>query len=221
MRCAISPACRSAARAGGADDDLPAVARRLSADRRVHRQVVHLQRRRPAGYYWLAIIGVLSSVVSVFYYLRIMVMMYMTDGHRARAAARAAAGGHAGLALAAVAVFYLGILPTRVIELASIRSRRFSEAALTGCRFEAALEVAHFAKRLPTDALQSRPRPAHTVRRSSTTRSCSMRAMTGGLARRRSADSSARRRPIGEGHEPAWAGRCRGRCRRRSSRIRR
>jgi NADH-quinone oxidoreductase subunit N len=35
-----------------------------------------------AGYMWLAIIGVLTSVVSVFFYLRIIVMMYMvqTDG---------------------------------------------------------------------------------------------------------------------------------------------
>ena len=31
-----------------------------------------------AGYTWLAIIGVLTSVVSVFFYLRIVVMMYMT-----------------------------------------------------------------------------------------------------------------------------------------------
>ena len=31
-----------------------------------------------AGYYWLAIIGVLTSVISVFFYLRIVVMMYMT-----------------------------------------------------------------------------------------------------------------------------------------------
>ena len=31
-----------------------------------------------AGYYWLAIIGVLTSVVSVFFYLRVVIMMYMT-----------------------------------------------------------------------------------------------------------------------------------------------
>ena len=31
------------------------------------------------GHYWLAVIGVLSSVVSVFFYLRIVVMMYMTE----------------------------------------------------------------------------------------------------------------------------------------------
>ena len=32
-----------------------------------------------AGYYGLAIIGVLSSVVSVYFYLRIVVMMYMSE----------------------------------------------------------------------------------------------------------------------------------------------
>src|SRR4029434_4768929 len=32
-----------------------------------------------AGYYWLAIIGMLTSVVSVFFYLRVVVMMYMAD----------------------------------------------------------------------------------------------------------------------------------------------
>ena len=69
-----------ASRAGDADDDFPAVARRVPADGRLHRQVVHLQRRgRRSGYYWLAIIGVLSSVVSVFFYLRIVVMMYMSE----------------------------------------------------------------------------------------------------------------------------------------------
>ena len=38
------------------------------------------------GHYWLAIIGVLTSVVSVFFYLRIVVMMYMTEGSDAPAA---------------------------------------------------------------------------------------------------------------------------------------
>ena len=32
-----------------------------------------------AGYYGLAVIGVLSSVVSVFFYLRIVVIMYMSE----------------------------------------------------------------------------------------------------------------------------------------------
>src|ERR1051325_1269600 len=41
-----------------------------------------------AGYYWLAIIGVLTSVVSVFFYLRVVVMMYMADPQGAPAPAR-------------------------------------------------------------------------------------------------------------------------------------
>ena len=37
-----------------------------------------------AGDYGLAIIGVLSSVVSVYFYLRVVVMMYMSERHRPR-----------------------------------------------------------------------------------------------------------------------------------------
>ncbi len=69
------------------------------------------------GHYWLAIIGVLTSVVSVFFYLRIVVMMYMTDGSD-MIRPRVPAAAMAGLALATAAVFYLGVLPTRVLDLA-------------------------------------------------------------------------------------------------------
>ena len=71
------------------------------------------------GHYTLAIIGVLSSVVSVFFYLRIVVMMYMTT-EDAGAPARpvVSAPAMAALALAMIATFYLGILPTRVIDYA-------------------------------------------------------------------------------------------------------
>ena len=70
------------------------------------------------GHYWLAIIGVLTSVVSVFFYLRIVVMMYMTEGVET-VRPRLPATAIAGLALATAAVFYLGVLPTKVLELAS------------------------------------------------------------------------------------------------------
>ena len=59
----------------------------------------------------------LTSVVSVFFYLRIVVMMYMTDGVEA-VRPRIPAAALAGLALATIAVFYLGVLPTRVLDLA-------------------------------------------------------------------------------------------------------
>jgi NADH-quinone oxidoreductase subunit N len=73
-----------------------------------------------AGYVWLAIIGVLTSVVSVFFYLRIVVMMYMTPSGESMArfpAVPKLAG--AALVLSALAIFYLGILPTRLLDLAA------------------------------------------------------------------------------------------------------
>jgi NADH-quinone oxidoreductase subunit N len=72
-----------------------------------------------AGYAWLAILGVLTSVVAVFFYLRVIVMMYMTPVDRPVQVP--AVPRIAGLALAAsvVIVFYLGILPTRVMEWAA------------------------------------------------------------------------------------------------------
>jgi NADH-quinone oxidoreductase subunit N len=74
-----------------------------------------------AGYSGLAIIGVLTSVISVAYYLRIVVMMYMTPRTAEARGVVPAVPRIAGLALAAAAVvvFYLGILPTRVLDLAA------------------------------------------------------------------------------------------------------
>jgi NADH-quinone oxidoreductase subunit N len=72
-----------------------------------------------AGYNWLAIIGVLTSVVSVFFYLRIVVMMYMTSNEST--AKFPAIPRMAGLALvvSAILIVYLGILPTRVLDWAA------------------------------------------------------------------------------------------------------
>jgi len=72
-----------------------------------------------AGYTGLAIVGVLTSVVSVFFYLRIVVMMYMTpaDAPAQFPAVPKIAG--AALIVSAILIFYLGILPTRVLEWAA------------------------------------------------------------------------------------------------------
>jgi len=71
-----------------------------------------------SGYYGLAIIGVLSSVVSVFFYLRIVVMMYMTERDARPVPPQISRLAMAGLVVAMLGVLYLGVLPTRVIELA-------------------------------------------------------------------------------------------------------
>jgi NADH-quinone oxidoreductase subunit N len=72
-----------------------------------------------AGYYKLAIIGVLTSVVSVFFYLRVVVMMYMADRDTAQAPSPISAVGMAALSLAIIAIVYLGILPAPVLDLAT------------------------------------------------------------------------------------------------------
>jgi NADH-quinone oxidoreductase subunit N len=71
-----------------------------------------------SGYYGLAIIGVLSSVVSVFFYLRIVVMMYMTDRDARPVPAPISNLAMGGLVVAMLGVLYLGVLPTRLIEFA-------------------------------------------------------------------------------------------------------
>jgi NADH-quinone oxidoreductase subunit N len=71
-----------------------------------------------AGYYGLAVIGVLSSVVSVFFYLRIVVMMYMSDRDARPVPAPITSAAFAGLVLSLIGVLYLGIVPARVIDWA-------------------------------------------------------------------------------------------------------
>jgi NADH-quinone oxidoreductase subunit N len=70
------------------------------------------------GHYWLAIIGVLTSVVSVFFYLRIVVMMYMTEEATAPVRPRVSLPSMIALTFALLATFYLGVLPTRVLDYA-------------------------------------------------------------------------------------------------------
>jgi NADH-quinone oxidoreductase subunit N len=72
-----------------------------------------------AGYYGLAIIGVLTSVVSVFFYLRIVVMMYMSEPSAEAPARGPSATGAVALAISVLAVFYLGILPAQLLSLAA------------------------------------------------------------------------------------------------------
>jgi NADH-quinone oxidoreductase subunit N len=72
-----------------------------------------------AGYPGLAIIGVLTSVISVFFYLRIIVMMYMTSGDAAPRPVIVPKAVAVALIASAILIFYLGILPTRVLDWAA------------------------------------------------------------------------------------------------------
>ncbi len=71
-----------------------------------------------SGYYWLVIFAVLNSVVSMFYYLRVVTVMYQSEPTRdLRPAAPSTAGGLA-LAVSAAATVVLGIFPAIPLEIA-------------------------------------------------------------------------------------------------------
>jgi len=72
-----------------------------------------------AGYPGLAIIGVLTSVVSVFFYLRVVVMMYMTTSDRPARFPSVPKAVGAALIASAILTFYLGVLPTQVMDWAA------------------------------------------------------------------------------------------------------
>ena len=72
-----------------------------------------------AGYTGLAIIGVLTSVISVFFYLRIVVMMYMTPSDAPAQFPTVPKIAGAALVASAILILYLGILPTRVLDWAA------------------------------------------------------------------------------------------------------
>ena len=72
-----------------------------------------------AGHTWLAIVGVLTSVVSVFFYLRIVVMMYMTPAGERTALPRAPRIANAALIASAAIIIYLGVLPAQVLDWAA------------------------------------------------------------------------------------------------------
>ena len=73
-----------------------------------------------AGYIWLAVIGVLNSAVSLYYYLRVMVYMYFRDPAEDFAWVKVNLGATISLVLALIGIFYLGILPGPVMELAKL-----------------------------------------------------------------------------------------------------
>ena len=82
-----------------------------------------------SGFGWLAIIAVLMSAVSMFYYLRLVVAMYMRDGRDAECVITTPLKLVAGLCLAATLI--LGILPARMIAQADFSSSGLVRRAAT------------------------------------------------------------------------------------------
>src|SRR5712692_5255418 len=68
----------------------------------------------------LTILAVLNSVISVYYYLRPVIAMYMREGDTAASAAALPWPLRAALAVSVVGIFYLGLYPNDVLALAHL-----------------------------------------------------------------------------------------------------
>jgi NADH-quinone oxidoreductase subunit N len=64
----------------------------------------------------LAVIGVLNSLLSVVYYLRVIVAMYMEEGGGPAKSFIQSPFLYGAVALAMIGTLYLGILPARALE---------------------------------------------------------------------------------------------------------
>jgi NADH-quinone oxidoreductase subunit N len=69
------------------------------------------------GHYWLILIAASASVVGVFYYLRIVKLMYFDPPGELPAGPSAGMGVRMVLALNGLAVLALGIVPNALIQL--------------------------------------------------------------------------------------------------------
>jgi NADH-quinone oxidoreductase subunit N len=70
---------------------------------------------------WLAILGVVNSVISAYYYLRVVVFMYMREGVPEEAgAAPVCLALQVGVGVASLAVVALGLWPAPILDLARV-----------------------------------------------------------------------------------------------------
>ncbi len=69
-----------------------------------------------ANLIWLAIVGVITSLISAYYYLRVIVVMYMQEGTPER---RSEVFLNATVILSAIATVLFGLLPGPLMQLAS------------------------------------------------------------------------------------------------------
>ena len=76
-----------------------------------------------AGWIWLTVIAILNSALSVYYYLRVVMFMYMREGALPVGSVvsnNTSGFAMTGLLVTALAVLYLGVFPDRILELASL-----------------------------------------------------------------------------------------------------
>jgi len=73
-----------------------------------------------AGYIWLAVLGVLNSAVSLYYYLRVMVQMYFRDPEEDFAWVKINTATVISIGISVIGVLYLGVFPNTLMNLAKL-----------------------------------------------------------------------------------------------------
>jgi NADH-quinone oxidoreductase subunit N len=69
-------------------------------------------------FYWLAVLGVLNSAISVYYYLRVTVLMYFRESEREITGLEFPPLSVLALILAVMGTLYMGIFPSNVLSFA-------------------------------------------------------------------------------------------------------
>ncbi len=70
------------------------------------------------GWLWVAVVGVVTSAISLFYYIGIVVQMYFKDSTEETPSALHAPGLVGAIAVCAAITVLLGILPGSLVEFA-------------------------------------------------------------------------------------------------------
>jgi NADH-quinone oxidoreductase subunit N len=83
-----------------------------------------------AGYVWLAVIGVLNSAISLYYYVRVVVFMWI-KGEGAGSPIVVSPAMAAALTVAVFATIVLGIFPRPLFELAEASARTLGVVGIT------------------------------------------------------------------------------------------
>jgi NADH-quinone oxidoreductase subunit N len=86
-----------------------------------------------AGYIWLAVIGVLNSALSLYYYVRVVVFMWITQG-AAAPVLRISGAITAVLIVTVAGTLVFGIYPRALFDFARVSAASLGAAALIGLR---------------------------------------------------------------------------------------
>ncbi|MFV0451517.1 MAG: NADH-quinone oxidoreductase subunit NuoN [Propioniciclava sp.] len=71
------------------------------------------------GYWWLVVVAALASLVGVWFYLRVIVVMFAGEQAKGVVVARASAWTWIPLSIGAAATLWLGLLPNQTMQLAT------------------------------------------------------------------------------------------------------